>query len=81
MRCKATKAQPTLRSEGRGQTRLHYAEPRGGKACEAGLKRKAENGKLFLTKALEALGSLEALVGLEKLGKLERLGKYGKIGI
>ena len=26
----------------------HYAEPRGGKACEAGLKLKTENGKLFV---------------------------------
>ena len=30
-------AKPTLRSESRGQTCLRYAEPRGGKACEAGL--------------------------------------------
>ena len=30
-------AKPTLRSESRGQTCLHYAEPRGGKACVAGL--------------------------------------------
>ena len=37
VRCKATNPQPTLRSECRGQTRLHYAEPRGGKACAAGL--------------------------------------------
>ena len=32
------KEQPTMRSESRGQIYLHYAEPRGGKACEAGLK-------------------------------------------
>ena len=30
------------RSESRGQTCLHYAEPRGGKACEAGLTDAAE---------------------------------------
>ena len=37
MLSKVAKAQPTLRSECRAQTRLHYAEPRGGKACVAGL--------------------------------------------
>ena len=26
-----------MRSESRGQTCLHYAEPQGGKACKAGL--------------------------------------------
>ncbi len=30
-------AEPTLRSESRGQTCLYYAEPRGGKALEEGL--------------------------------------------
>ena len=38
-------AEPTLRSESRGQTCLRYAEPRGGKACEAGLM---QNGKIVL---------------------------------
>ena len=37
--------QPTLRSERRGQIYLHYAEPRGGKVHEEGLKRKTESGK------------------------------------
>ena len=31
-----------MRSERKMQTNLHFSEPRGGKACEAGLKRKAE---------------------------------------
>ena len=35
-------AEPTLRSESRGQTCLHYAESRGGKACEAGLMQNAQ---------------------------------------
>ncbi len=35
-------ANPTLRSESRGQTCLRYAEPQGGKACEAGLMQNAE---------------------------------------
>ena len=35
-------AKPTLRSESRGQTCLHYAEPRGGKACKAGLMQNAK---------------------------------------
>ena len=35
-------AKPTLRSESRGQTCLRYAEPQGGKACEAGLMQNAK---------------------------------------
>ena len=35
-------AEPTLRSESRGQTCLYYAEPRGGKALEEGLIQNAE---------------------------------------
>ena len=41
-KCKMQNAKPTLRSESRGQTCLRYAEPRGGKACEAGLTDAAE---------------------------------------
>ena len=36
-----------MRSERKKQIYLHFSESRGGKACEAGLKRKAENGKVF----------------------------------
>ena len=32
-----------MRSERKKQIYLHFSEPRGGKACKAGLKRKAEN--------------------------------------
>ncbi len=35
-------AEPTLRSESRGQTCLYYAEPRGGKALEERLMQNAE---------------------------------------
>ena len=35
--CRMQNAEPTLRSESRGQTCLRYAKPQGGKACEAGL--------------------------------------------
>ena len=35
-------AEPTLRSESRGQTCLRYAEPQGGKALEEGLMQNAE---------------------------------------
>ena len=31
-----------MRSESRGQTCLHYAEPQGGKACKAGLMQNVE---------------------------------------
>ena len=41
-KCKMQNAKPTLRSERRGQTCLRYAEPRGGKTCEAGLTDAAE---------------------------------------
>ena len=37
------KTEPTLRSESRGQTCLHYAEPQERKAHEVGLKLKTEN--------------------------------------
>ena len=33
-KCKMQNAEPTLRSESRGQTCLYYAEPRGGKNLE-----------------------------------------------
>ena len=39
---KMQNAEPTLRSESRGQTCLYYAEPRGGKALEEGLMQNAE---------------------------------------
>ena len=41
-----------MRSERKKQIYLHFSEPQGRKACVAGLKRKAENGKLLI----ESLG-------------------------
>ncbi len=41
-KCRMQNAKPTLRSENRGQTCLRYAEPQGGKACEAGLMQNAK---------------------------------------
>ena len=40
--CRMQNAEPTLRSESRGQTCLCYAKPQGGKACAAGLMQNAE---------------------------------------
>ena len=40
--------EPTLRSESRGQTCLHYAEPRGGKDPEGGLPDERSNGERLL---------------------------------
>ena len=40
--------EPTLRSESRGQTCLHYAEPRGGKDPEGGLTDERSNGERLL---------------------------------
>ncbi len=55
----------------------HYAEPRGGKACEAGLKRKAEN--FFELRAVR--GCLRVVKGVRVVREKKEKQKYHLIAV